>query len=519
MCRLMEYKNSNRSCDDCKTEIDAGAVGERCLQCEFDLCPGCSTGSAAAPSTHVGAHVSADASAPLDSVLTDAAPSLPDYDEVSSVSLLPEKMYSIFLPPKSSITASRIMEDANLETQHPAGKPSTKAHVVTSNPERNPNPAPAPRLNRARLKLPSSRKCNPPRSPKGAFLQPFRAPISSLPQTAVAILPPPALMAGPPSLPPVLAASPNSPSSADSLPSASPDSPVSRLEAFQKMCRLNPDQKFGISLGIQCAVPGISIGIQCSSPDPLFVDLRIPRPQLDGVNFYGVPIGRPTPMHPPFGHRTEPTFVQPTFDNPISDGERGKAADIAAAKYKVATVYVQNAQVVRQPRDGHCLYHALIHATGNTGSILQLRKELVGFIRMNYKMQVHGQPLETWIKWECLCRFISALLYIHCVRLHVIMTRLFSVEDYARKMLTEGAWGGGIELFCFSHSRRMNVHVYRVITRALSVIRLPCHTDRLSPTPYRADVSIWERVQENLLFQHPRCSRNGHPRFVGQQPL
>ena len=105
MCRLMEYKNSNRSCDDCKTEIDAGAVGERCLQCEFDLCPGCSTGSAAAPSTHVGAHVSADASAPLDSVLTDAAPSLPDYDEVSSVSLLPEKMYSIFLPPKSSIGA------------------------------------------------------------------------------------------------------------------------------------------------------------------------------------------------------------------------------------------------------------------------------------------------------------------------------------------------------------------------------------------------------------------------------
>jgi hypothetical protein len=48
-------------------------------------------------------------------------------------------------------------------------------------------------------------------------------------------------------------------------------------------------------------------------------------------------------------------------------------------------------------------------------------------------------------------------------------------------MLTEGAWGGGIELFCFSHSRQMNVRVYRVITHALSVIRLSCRTDHLSP--------------------------------------
>ena len=50
------------------------------------------------------------------------------------------------------------------------------------------------------------------------------------------------------------------------------------------------------------------------------------------------------------------------------------------------------------------------------------------------------------------------------------LTRLCSVEDYAKKMLNEGlAWGGCIELLCFSHCRRMNVHVYRVIIRALSV--------------------------------------------------
>jgi hypothetical protein len=61
-------------------------------------------------------------------------------------------------------------------------------------------------------------------------------------------------------------------------------------------------------------------------------------------------------------------------------------------------------------------------------------------------------------------------VYVCTKRLHVIMTHLCSVEDYAKKMLSEGlAWGGCIELLCFSHCRRMNVHVYRVIIRALSV--------------------------------------------------
>ena len=35
-------------------------------------------------------------------------------------------------------------------------------------------------------------------------------------------------------------------------------------------------------------------------------------------------------------------------------------------------------------------------------------------------------------------------------------------------MVTKGAWGGGIELVAFSHSRRVNLHVYRVILSSLS---------------------------------------------------
>jgi hypothetical protein len=42
------------------------------------------------------------------------------------------------------------------------------------------------------------------------------------------------------------------------------------------------------------------------------------------------------------------------------------------------------------------------------------------------------------------------------------MTQFSSVEHYAKKMLSEGAWAGGIELVCFSRARQVNVHVYRV---------------------------------------------------------
>ena len=57
----------------------------------------------------------------------------------------------------------------------------------------------------------------------------------------------------------------------------------------------------------------------------------------------------------------------------------------------------------------------------------------------------------------------SRLLAIYeCLFSALRANSLFSVEQYARKMLQESAWGGGIELVCFSRSRRMNVHVYRV---------------------------------------------------------
>jgi len=61
------------------------------------------------------------------------------------------------------------------------------------------------------------------------------------------------------------------------------------------------------------------------------------------------------------------------------------------------------------------------------------------------------------------------------------VTHLFSVEQYAKKMLTEGAWGGGIELICFSRIYCVNVHVYRVNCRVICTVTNPHCDPPLSP--------------------------------------
>jgi hypothetical protein len=157
------------------------------------------------------------------------------------------------------------------------------------------------------------------------------------------------------------------------------------MEAFEAMRHENPGLKFGKS-----------IGIQCNGPDLLFVDACVPK-TLASAGFRA--------SLAPFGERKEPTFA-----HPIPFGKTGKARDLGNANLKVATVYIQDAQVVRQPRDGSGLYHALIHGLGHSISILQLRKEIVGFVRQHPDLEVHGHSLKTWIEWECLCRQAIAII-------------------------------------------------------------------------------------------------------------
>jgi hypothetical protein len=129
-----------------------------------------------------------------------------------------------------------------------------------------------------------------------------------------------------------------------------------------------------------------------------------------------VPQNKPPYVHSaPFSDRREPTF-----ELPVREGQRGNTYDLGNALLKPVAVYVQGAQVVRQPRDGHCLYHALIHGLGHTLSILDLRKELSEFVRKNPGLIAHGHPLSTWIMWECHCRCVCV-----CVRVSVCLPLTF----------------------------------------------------------------------------------------------
>jgi hypothetical protein len=159
----------------------------------------------------------------------------------------------------------------------------------------------------------------------------------------------------------------------------------SHTEVFESLSCLTSDRKSVVSIGIQCCVP-----------DLLFVNAVVPKTL--------VAAGYKASL-PPFGDRKPPTF-----NDPITDGRRGNARDLGNMGLKSVSVYVQDAMVIRQPRDGSCLYHALIHGLGHSLSILDLRKELVGFVRQHFDMKFHGQSLETWIKWECCCR-----LFWYCV--------------------------------------------------------------------------------------------------------
>mmetsp|Transcript_4373 Transcript_4373/g.10579 ORF Transcript_4373/g.10579 Transcript_4373/m.10579 type:complete len:470 (+) Transcript_4373:44-1453(+) len=107
-------------------------------------------------------------------------------------------------------------------------------------------------------------------------------------------------------------------------------------------------------------------------------------------------------------------------------------------------VIVRNAYTVRQPGDGSCLFHSLCfglnggrQANGSGLRAEQLRRQLMAFIEQNPTLQISGDTLEEWIKWDSQA----------------------SVIAYTRRMAVSG-WGGGIEMAACSISHKVNVHVY-----------------------------------------------------------
>jgi hypothetical protein len=95
------------------------------------------------------------------------------------------------------------------------------------------------------------------------------------------------------------------------------------------------------------------------------------------------------------------------------------------------------ARVVPQPGDGSCLFHSLCHGLCLGRGAEDLRRKIAKFIECNSQLEIAGDTLEEWIRWD----------------------QNTSSVAYARRMAHSG-WGGGIEMAAFSHLHKVNVHVY-----------------------------------------------------------
>jgi hypothetical protein len=67
-----------------------------------------------------------------------------------------------------------------------------------------------------------------------------------------------------------------------------------------------------------------------------------------------------------------------------------------------------------------------------------LREELAKYIQKNAKLEISGDTIEEWVKWDSDA----------------------SVDSYAQRMAVSG-WGGGIEMAACARLKNVNVHVYQ----------------------------------------------------------
>lgn len=108
---------------------------------------------------------------------------------------------------------------------------------------------------------------------------------------------------------------------------------------------------------------------------------------------------------------------------------------------------LRNAKTIKQPGDGSCLFHSLCYGLSRMGlgrfgraEADMLRREIARFIADNPHLEISGDTLEEWIRWDA--NTTSA--------------------NYARRMAV-GGWGGGIEMAACSRLKNVSVHVYEPI--------------------------------------------------------
>lgn len=103
---------------------------------------------------------------------------------------------------------------------------------------------------------------------------------------------------------------------------------------------------------------------------------------------------------------------------------------------------LRNGRCVRQPGDGNCLFHSLCFGLndGRSGRPLsagELRGQLASFIAQHPNLEIAGDTLEEWVKWDTNS----------------------NARTYASRM-ARGGWGGGIEMAACSLLKNVNVHVF-----------------------------------------------------------
>eukprot|EP00294_Goniomonas_avonlea_P004344 CAMPEP_0114552650 /NCGR_PEP_ID=MMETSP0114-20121206/7236_1 /TAXON_ID=31324 /ORGANISM="Goniomonas sp, Strain m" /LENGTH=277 /DNA_ID=CAMNT_0001737537 /DNA_START=55 /DNA_END=888 /DNA_ORIENTATION=+ len=135
-------------------------------------------------------------------------------------------------------------------------------------------------------------------------------------------------------------------------------------------------------------------------------------------------------------HLTEscPIYKKPREDHPDAWRNLGRKKPLEMGKGG-GNVRVSGS-VVRQPGDGSCLFHSMAYGIGGT-SAHSLRREIANFIERNPNLEVAGDALSDWVKWDTGS----------------------SVASYARRM-AGGAWGGGIEMASACMLKNVNIHVY-----------------------------------------------------------
>lgn len=140
-----------------------------------------------------------------------------------------------------------------------------------------------------------------------------------------------------------------------------------------------------------------------------------------------------------------------------------------------ARVFKRHGHCVSQPGDGDCLFHALCHGLnagvdGQRTSARELRRELAGFVGRNGTLDIAGDTIEEWVRWDSNS----------------------SVAAYAGCMAYSG-WGGGLEMAACSRLKGVSIHVYEACGAGFQ--RISCFDHQESKPSGKSRKTI------NLLYQ------------------